>query len=67
MELKVVIALTVREFDVRDAYKEFDGLHPRKGLKEFEGERAYQIEQGGAHPADRFPCRISLRETGKGK
>ena len=61
LELKVVLALTVREFDVRDAYEEYDRLHPRKGIMDVEGERAYQIDQGGAHPADRFPCRVSLR------
>ena len=61
LELKVVLALTVREFDVRDAYKEYDRLHPRKGIMKVEGERAYQIEKGGAHPADRFPCRVYLR------
>ncbi|MCJ1323085.1 hypothetical protein MMC15_008436 [Xylographa vitiligo] len=62
MELKVILALTVREFDVRDAYKEWDELYPRKGIKTVEGERAYQIEKGGAHPADRFPCRVSSRK-----
>ena len=61
LELKVVLALTVREFDVRDAYAEYDRLHPRNGSVTVEGERAYQIEKGGAHPADRFPCRVSLR------
>lgn len=63
MELKVVLALTMREFDVRDAYVEFDALRPRDGLMTVEGERAYQIEQGGAHPADRFPCRVSFRTS----
>jgi cytochrome P450 len=62
MELKVVLALTVREFDIRDAYEEFDRLNPRGGFMTVEGERAYQIDQGGAHPADRFPCRVSFRK-----
>ncbi|TVY80769.1 Cytochrome P450 monooxygenase aflN [Lachnellula suecica] len=61
-ELKIVVAVTAREFDVRDAYEEFDKLHPRDGPRTVEGERAYQFEQGGAHPADRFPCRITLRK-----
>ncbi|KAH8602492.1 cytochrome P450 [Bisporella sp. PMI_857] len=58
----IILALTVREFDVRDAYGEFDRLHVAKGdrIKRVEGERVYQIEQGGAHPADRFPCRVSF-------
>ena len=62
VQLKVVLAFTLREFDVQDAYKEFDELNPRAGCKTVEGERAYQIEQGGAHPADRFPCRVSFRK-----
>ena len=63
MELKIILAMTVREFDIKDAYEEFDALRGKKGprIKDVEGERAYQIEQGGAHPADRFPCRVSLR------
>jgi cytochrome P450 len=59
MELKIILALTVREFDVKDAYDEFDKLYPRNSLKTVDGERAYQVEHGGAHPADRFPCRVS--------
>ena len=61
MELKIILALTVREFEVREAYAEFDRLYPHKGLMAVGGERAYQVEHGGAHPADRFPCRVSLR------
>ena len=62
LDIKVVLALTVREFDIRDAYKEWDKLHPSKHIKTVNGERAYQISQGGAHPADGFPCRVSFRE-----
>lgn len=61
-ELKVILALTTREFDIKDAYEEFDTLYPRKGMVTVNGERAYQIEKGGAHPADHLPCRVSLRK-----
>jgi cytochrome P450 len=61
-ELKVILALTAREFDIKDAYEEFDKLHPRRGLQTVCGERAYQIEKGGAHPADYLPCRVSVRK-----
>jgi len=61
-ELKVILALTVREFDIRDAYDEFDRLYPPKGIVAVNGERACQIEKGGAHPADYLPCRVLLRE-----
>jgi hypothetical protein len=61
-ELKVILALTAREFDIKDAYEEFDALYPRKSLKTVHGERAYQFEKGGAHPADHMPCRVSVRK-----
>ncbi|KAF4637481.1 hypothetical protein G7Y89_g599 [Cudoniella acicularis] len=65
IELRIILALVIRQFDVRDAYEEFDRLNPRSGgIVMVEGERAYQIEGGGAHPADRFPCRVSLRKQG---
>lgn len=62
LDIKVVLALTVREFDIQDAYEEWDKLHPSKAIKTINGERAYQISQGGAHPADGFPCRVTFRE-----
>lgn len=61
LELRVVLALTIREFDIVGAYDEWDRMHPGKRIKKVSGERAYQIEQGGAHPASRFPCKVSLR------
>lgn len=59
----MVLALTVREFDFEPAFEEWDRLHPgKKRNRKVDGERAYQIEKGGAHPADRFPCRVALRK-----
>lgn len=62
LEVKTVLALTVREFDIIPAYEEFDKLHPRKGIRNADGERVYQIDEGAAHPADHFPCRVFLRD-----
>ena len=62
-ELCVVLACIVRQFDFKPAYDEWDALHPRKGAKTYRGERAYQIEEGAAHPVERYPCRVSLRNT----
>ena len=59
-ELRVVLSLVVREFDFRPAYREWDAKHPRKAISTYRGERAYQIEEGAAHPVDRYPCRVSL-------
>jgi Cytochrome P450 len=61
MNIRIVLTMTIRRFDVRDAYDECDRLHPSKGIKGVNDERAYQIPSGGAHPADGFPCRVSLR------
>lgn len=51
-------------FDVTPAYEEWDRLHPQTGMWTAKGERAYQAELGGggAHPADGFPVRITIRE-----
>lgn len=61
--IKTVLALTVREFDIKPAYDEFDEFYPKKGLRTVDGERVYQIHGGSAHPADNFPCRVSLRKV----
>ena len=60
LELKVVLILTAREFEISSVYEEWDLLHPRKGPKTVKGERAYQILAGAAHPADGLPCRVRL-------
>ena len=63
MELRVVLVIITREFDFQPSYAEWDQLHPGKGLKTYRGERAYQIEEGAAHPVDKYPCRVILRKT----
>ena len=60
LELKLVIAMTVREFEIKSVYDEWDKLHPSKGPKTVNGDRAYQILFGAAHPSDGLPCTISL-------
>lgn len=60
-EMALVLAMVAREFDIQPAYDEWDRLHPRKGPKTYRGERAYQIEEGAAHPVNKYPCRVSLR------
>lgn len=65
MELKTVLAMIVREFDFTPAYDEFDKAHPKKGPRTYRGDRAYQIEEGAAHPSDHYPCRVSLAQRQK--
>ena len=61
LDAKTVLVMTAREFNIVDAYEEWDSLYPSKGIKHVNCERAYQISQAGAHPADGFPCRVRVR------
>ena len=63
LDVRVALVMTVREFDIRDAYEEWDSVHPMKEIKDVRGERCYQVSQGAAHPADGFPCRVSIRKV----
>lgn len=69
-ELLVALILTCRDLDIRDAYEAFDrkteedlgpfGRFQRRlfgePIKTVVGERAYQTDPGGMHPADGYPC-----------
>jgi sterigmatocystin biosynthesis cytochrome P450 monooxygenase len=60
-EIKLVVAIMVREFKIHDAYAESDlGKGQMKKNLRVNGERAYQIIRGGGHPSENFPCRVSL-------
>lgn len=61
LDVKITLAMTVREFDIRDQYEEWDRLHPSSGIKTVFGERAYQVPLGAAHPVHGFPCKVTLR------
>jgi sterigmatocystin biosynthesis cytochrome P450 monooxygenase len=63
LELKVALVMTVRAFNITPAYDKWDELHPSKGIRVVEGNRAYQAELGGggAHPADGFPVKVTMR------
>ncbi|KAF1957230.1 sterigmatocystin biosynthesis P450 monooxygenase StcS [Byssothecium circinans] len=60
VELRVILACLIRTFDISPAYDEWDVRHPSNGIKLYRGERAYQVEQGAAHPNAGYPCRIKL-------
>ena len=60
LELRLVLTMTAREFEIKSVYNEWDSLHPTNGPKTVNGDRAYQILSGAAHPSDGLPCRISL-------
>ncbi|KAL8781361.1 MAG: hypothetical protein Q9213_006050 [Squamulea squamosa] len=61
VELTVLLAMVAREFDFQNCYQEWDQLRPPGGIKLYRGERAYQVENGSAHPADGYPCRVFRR------
>jgi hypothetical protein len=56
--------MTVREFDIKPAYTEWDKMRARPGVKMADGERCYQVEKSGGTscPFDRFPCKVQLRK-----
>ncbi|APA13955.1 hypothetical protein SS1G_11247 [Sclerotinia sclerotiorum 1980 UF-70] len=58
-EIKLMLALTIREFDFKDAYEEYDVMKGNpKGLN-VNGQRAYMMRRGGGHPADYYPCKVA--------
>ncbi|KAF1967992.1 putative cytochrome P450 [Bimuria novae-zelandiae CBS 107.79] len=71
-EIQIALILTVRTFDITPAYEEWDatrkvGLLERwktrimgELVKTVHGDRAYQTDKAGTHPADGYPCRVSL-------
>ncbi|KAH7362207.1 cytochrome P450 [Plectosphaerella cucumerina] len=60
--IKAVLACTVREFDIRDAYDEIDAAAGKKpqDLSGVAGYRPYMVDAGAAHPTGRYPCRVTL-------
>lgn len=60
-EVKIMLTLTAREFNIEEVYAEWDELHQPKGVKTVDGERVYQIQLGNAHPADGFPARMRMK------
>ncbi len=61
LDIKITLAMIVREFDFVDQYAEWDRLHPSSKIKTVFGERAYQVPLGAAHPVHGFPCKVLKR------
>jgi len=57
IELKIVIALVVRSFNIEAAYGELDVQSANRKTKTVDGERAYQVGMG--QPNGNLPCRVS--------
>ncbi|THX70218.1 cytochrome P450 [Aureobasidium pullulans] len=68
LEVRMVLAMTVRQFDFHEAFDEVEKLredgsgYPSdlSGVQEQFGEKAYQIQLGTAKPREGMPCRFSL-------
>lgn len=61
LEIKLTLVLTCRKFQIESAYEEFDATRTPKGPIAVNGDKAYQILAGAAHPRDGFPCKVSIR------
>lgn len=58
LETKLVLAMTIREFDITTAFQEWEQLNGRKGPRAVNGEVAYQSLEGTNRPRDGFPSRV---------
>ena len=74
-EMKIVLAMTARRFEIKPAYEDFDEMKTMndgwakrlargvgfgdKKTGMYRGDRAYQTEKAGAHPSGGYPCRVS--------
>ncbi|KAF2642013.1 cytochrome P450, partial [Massarina eburnea CBS 473.64] len=75
-EMKTVLVMTARIFKISPAYEEWDKMKAGnegwlnrlgKGIglvkevpRTVHGDRAYQTDKAGTHPADGYPCRVEL-------
>ncbi|KAL8902849.1 MAG: hypothetical protein Q9207_004338 [Kuettlingeria erythrocarpa] len=57
MEMKVIVALTARRFDVTLGYETLDRVDKRSGIREVYGERGYQVQR--AQPQGDLPCFVA--------
>ncbi|CAI6320752.1 unnamed protein product [Periconia digitata] len=78
-ELRIILVLTARSFDIIPAYKEWDTMRrgrdtlvkrlfqwrrPKEGIPNtIFGETAYPTARSGGYAADGYPCRVSLRKS----
>lgn len=59
LEMKIIMVMTARRFDIQLAYEELDGGKVTKRIKTVYGERGYQIQR--AQPSNDLPCRVTKR------
>ena len=59
VEMKIVMVLVARDFDISVVYGELDKGKVGKGTRTVDGERAYQLGMG--QPSENLPCRVQKR------
>lgn len=75
LEVKIVLALTIREFDIWAVFDELDKVSKdgsiwvdfgawKKGPQECYGERMYPVLMATAKPVEGMPARVKRRERG---
>lgn len=67
LEMKIMMLLMLRSFDIKVAYTELDARDAKAGLKigsrtTPDGERAYQVRILTAKPVDGMPVRVKRRK-----
>ena len=60
LELKLVMVMTLRAFNIRASYDEWDNDRGNKAPGTVNKERMYHVLKGTTRPADGFPCRVSI-------
>lgn len=63
LEVKVILAMVLRDFDFADAYVEYNMKTGRKGPTEVAGDRAYQVIHGSTKPNNGYPCKVKRSDT----
>ncbi|KAL8727061.1 MAG: hypothetical protein Q9166_006304 [cf. Caloplaca sp. 2 TL-2023] len=63
-EIKIILAMTVRDFDFADQYEEFDALRNNPRGRQVNGQRAYMMRRPGTFPADHYPCKVTSFNPG---
>lgn len=59
IEMKIVMVLVAREFDIDVVYEQLDKVAVAKGTRTVDGERAYQLGMG--QPSGNLPCKVRKR------
>ncbi|WYZ42278.1 hypothetical protein EsH8_V_001173 [Colletotrichum jinshuiense] len=63
VEIKLVAALILREFDIEEAWDEWDDYKGLKGPQDMvKGQRLYVAGDGIGHPKDGMPVHVRLRQ-----